>query len=107
MPSLSTISIRTGRRPSTLEGFSRCNDFLTLFGLTSGDFITSAPDLQTTLSNATDDTLKTSFCTTAQLRNTSGHDLRRDDIFQNPDDYAHLINKQFNAIFFVIKKALI
>lgn len=97
----------SGRRPSTLEGFSRCNDFLTLFGLVSGDFVTSAPDLQTTLSNANDDSLKTSFSTTAQLRNTAGHDLRRDDIFQNPDDYARLINKQLNAIFFVIKRAFV
>jgi len=102
-----TTSRGSGRRPSTLEGLSRCNDFLTLFGLVSGDFVTSAPDLQTTLSNANDDTLKTSFSTTAQLRNTAGHDLRRDDIFQNPDDYARLINKQLNAIFFIIKKALI
>lgn len=104
-----TISTRggSGRRPTTLGEFSRCNDFLTLFGLASGDFVTSAPDLQTTLTNANDDTLKTSFSTTAQLRNTAGHDLRRDDIFQNPDDYTRLINKQMNAIFFIIKKALI
>lgn len=103
------VSARGGtvRRPSTLGEFSRCNDFLMLFGLSSGDFVTNAPDLQTTLSNANDDTLKTSFCTTAQLRNTAGHDLRRDDIFQNNNDYTLLINKQMNAIFFVIKKALI
>lgn len=97
----------SGKRPLTLEGFSRCSDFLSLFGLVTGDFVTSAPDLQTTLSNANDDTIKTSFSTTAQLRNTAGHDLRRDDIFQNPDDYVRLISKQLNAIFFVIKKALI
>ena len=104
---VSTTGRGSGRKPSTLGEFSRCNDFLTLFGLASGDFVTSAPDLQTTLSNANDDTLKTSFSTTAQLRNTAGHDLKRDDIFQNPDDYVRLINKQLNAIFFVIKKALV
>ena len=97
----------SGNPPTTLGAFNQINDFLTMFNLPPGDFVTSAPDLRSILSNATDDTLKTAFSVTAQLRNTAGHDLRRDDIFQNPDDYALLINKQLNAILFVIKKTLV
>ena len=97
----------SSRRPSTLGKFDQISDFLTLFNLSRGDFITSAPDLTSILSSAKDDTLKTSFSVTAQLRNTAGHDLRRDDIFQDPEDYKRLIEKQLNAIFFVVKKALL
>ena len=97
----------TNNPPKTLEAFKRCNDFLSVFSLTAFDFTTSAVDLNSILSNAVDDNLKTSFSVCAQLRNTAGHDLRRDDIFKNPDDYTRLINKQMNAIFFVIKKVLL
>lgn len=97
----------SGNKPATLGAFNQINDFLTLFSLSRTDFVTSAPDLHSILSNATDDTLKTSFSITAQLRNTAGHDLRRDDIFQNPDDFKLLADKQMNAILFVVKEALI
>jgi len=96
-----------GQPASTLGEFGYCNDFLTLFGLSNGDLITGAPDLGTILTNATDDTLKTAFNVTSQLRNTAGHDLRRDDIFQNQGDYKKLVNTEINAIFFVIKKAIV
>lgn len=106
-----TWTISTGRGqgnpPTTLEGFARCNDFLTLFNFTQSDFQTSAADLSTILLNANNESVKTSFSVTAQLRNTAGHDLRRDDIFQNPDDFKLLINKQVNAILFVVKKIFI
>ena len=36
-----------------------------------------------------------------------GHDLRRDDIFQKPEDYKMLTEKQMNAILFVVKGTLI
>lgn len=96
-----------GQPASTLGAFGYCNDFLTIFGLSTGDFVTSAPDLTSILSNSSGDTLKTSFNVTAQLRNTVGHDLRRDDIFQNQEDYKRLVEKQVNAICFVLKKAII
>lgn len=97
----------SGRKPSTLGKFDQITDFRTFFGLSAGDFVTSAADLSAILLNATDNTLKTSFSVTAQLRNTAGHDLRRDDIFHNPDDYKLLIEKELNAIYFVIKKAFL
>lgn len=89
--------------PRTLEAFGRCNNFLTTFNINASDFKTSAIDLNSILSTATDNTLKTSFSVCAQLRNTAGHDLRRDDIFQKPEDYKMLTEKQMNAILFVIK----
>lgn len=93
--------------PFTIEGFKRCQSFLTFFGLSSNDLTTSGTDLSSILAGAIDDSMKVSFSTTAQLRNLSGHDLRRDDIFQNPDDYKKLVDKELNAIYFVIKKGFI
>lgn len=100
-----TVSSGSGsnRPPRTLEAFGRCNDFLSTFSISASDFRTSAPDLNSILSNATDNSLKTSFSVCAQLRNTAGHDLRRDDIFQKPEDYKMLTEKQMNAILFVVK----
>lgn len=94
-----------GHAPQTIEAFNRCSDFLSLFALTSGDLQTRASDLASILLIATDETLKTSFNVSSQLRNTAGHDVRRDDIFQNPEDYKKLYEKQLNAIFYIIKKA--
>lgn len=93
--------------PATFGDFGRCGGFLSLFGLSTGDLTTSATDLSVVLSRAVDDSIKTSFSITAQLRNLSGHDLKRDDIFQNPDDYKKLVEKELNAICFTIKKGFI
>lgn len=93
--------------PRTLEAFGRCNDFLTTFNIYASDFKTSVSDLNSILSIATDNSLKTSFSICAQLRNTAGHDLRRDDIFQRPHDYRMLTEKQINAILFVIKRVFL
>jgi len=94
-----------GYTPISLDAFNRCPDFLTFFSLSSRDFQTSATNLSSVLSIATDNSLKTSFNISAQLRNTAGHDLRRDDIFQNPDDYKNLFEKELNAMFYLIKRA--
>jgi hypothetical protein len=97
----------TGNPPTTLGNFGHCSDFLTLFSISPNDFSTSAPDLSSIVASATDDQIGTSFSVTSKLRNTAGHDLRRDDIFQNPDDFKLLTEKQVNAICFVIKKAFL
>lgn len=93
--------------PVAIEGFKRCQDFLTFFSLSASDLTTSGTDLSSILAGAIDDSMKVSFSVTAQLRNLSGHDLRRDDIFQNPDDYKKLVEKELNAIYFIIKKGFI
>jgi hypothetical protein len=96
-----------GSPPSTVGSFGFCDDFLTLFSLTVSDFDASADNLPSILQIATDDTVKTSFNVCAQLRNTAGHDLRHEDIFQNADTYKRLVDEQLNAMLFVVKKAFI
>jgi len=97
---------RRGRNvpPTTIGAFKRCSDFLTLFGLSENDVTTSATDLSIILAGSMNDDIKTSFSIVAQLRNLSGHDLRRDDVFQNPNDYKKLVEKEINAIYVVISK---
>lgn len=48
--------------------------------------------------------LQTAFNATAQLRNTTGHNLIWDDIFDQPNNYKKLYDQIMNAIFFVIVK---
>ena len=96
-----------GISPGTLGNFKYCNEFLTLFNIQQSDFNTSAPDLTAIVASATDDSIATSFSVTAKLRNTAGHDLRKDDIFRNPDDFQLLTQKQINAICYVIRNAFL
>jgi len=44
----------------------------------------------------------TAFVTTAKLRNTTGHNLDRDNIFDQPARYVDLFQQVVNAIFYVI-----
>lgn len=97
---------RSGRSPTTLGDFRRCDDFLTLFGIEEGDFTTRTSDLRLIIQSATDNSIGTSFSVTGKIRNTAGHDLRRDDVFQNPDDYKSLVDKELNAIFYLIKRII-
>lgn len=48
--------------------------------------------------------LQTAFNTTAQLRNTTGHNLVWDDIFDQPNNYKKLYDQIMNAIFFILTK---
>ena len=48
--------------------------------------------------------LQTAFDTTAQLRNTTGHNLVWDDIFDKSNNYKKLYDQIINAVFFVITK---
>jgi hypothetical protein len=50
--------------------------------------------------NATD--IVTAFTTTGKLRNTTGHNLDRDNIFDQPANYVTLFQQVVNAIFYVI-----
>jgi len=65
---------------------------------------TSAVSLKEILGTATDDCRVTSFTTTAKLRNTSGHDLVWDNIFDDPMNYCHLVNQEINALFYIIQR---
>ena len=46
--------------------------------------------------------IETAFSTAARLRNTTGHNLVWDDIFDTPNRYVDLFHQVLNAIFYVI-----
>jgi hypothetical protein len=47
-------------------------------------------------------TAETAFQTTAKLRNTTGHNLVRDDVFATPDIYKALFAQVINAVLFIV-----
>lgn len=48
--------------------------------------------------------LQTAFNTAAKLRNTTGHNLVWDDIFNNPENYKKLYYQVVNAILFIVSQ---
>lgn len=65
---------------------------------------TRATSLKGILDAISDDTMVTAFNTTAKLRNTTGHNLVWDDIFDNSANYEALVNQELNALFYVIQR---
>ena len=65
---------------------------------------TTATSLKGILDAIIDDTMETAFNTTAKLRNTTGHNLVWDDIFDNSANYEDLVNQELNALFYVIQR---
>lgn len=51
--------------------------------------------------------LPTAFNTTSQLRNTTGHNLVWNDVFNNPDNFKTLYEQQLNAIFYLLQRKFI
>lgn len=68
---------------------------------------TSADNLKEILEDINDDSLTTAFCTTAKLRNTTGHNLIWDNIFDDPSHYEKLSDQIVNAVLFFIEKQYI
>lgn len=58
--------------------------------------------LQTTINNIKKSDLQTAFNTTSQLRNTTGHNLVWNDVFDIPQKYQILFEQQINAILYII-----
>ena len=54
-----------------------------------------------------DFSIETAFATTGKLRNTTGHNLVWDDIFDTPKNYVDLFDQEVNAILHVISQKLI
>lgn len=67
----------------------------------------SAESLQQILDSVHDNALVTALTTTAQLRNTTGHNLILDNVFDNATNYETLFNQVVNALFYVIEKKFI
>jgi hypothetical protein len=54
-----------------------------------------------------DSSIETAFEITGKLRNTTGHNLVWDDIFDTPKNYVDLFEQEMNAILHVISPKLI
>jgi hypothetical protein len=54
-----------------------------------------------------DSSIETAFATTGKLRNTTGHNLVWDNIFDSPKNYVILFEQEMNAILHVISQKLI
>jgi hypothetical protein len=66
-----------------------------------------ASSLEVIVSGINDNSLKTAFLTTAKIRNTTGHNLVWDNVFNEIENYDLLVNQIINALFFVIETKFI
>lgn len=64
---------------------------------------TSANTLQEIVNNIKDD-LQSAFNTTSKIRNTAGHNLVWDDVFNSSTNFKGLYEQQVNAILYLIQK---
>lgn len=65
----------------------------------------SLQDIVTSVNNSND--LQTAFNTASKLRNTTGHNLVWDDVFNNIDNFKTLYQQVVNAMFFIIRTKFI
>lgn len=65
---------------------------------------TRATTLQAIINEIGSNDLQTAFNTISKLRNTTGHNLIRDDVFNNADNFKKLYEQQVNAILYLIQK---
>jgi hypothetical protein len=70
-------------------------------------FQTSAISLQEILNGIVDNSMLTAFSTTAKVRNTTGHNLVWDNIFDSMENYKTIMNQIVNALLFVIERKFI
>jgi len=70
-------------------------------------FQTSAISLKEVLDGIVDNSLLTAFSTTARVRNTTGHNLVWDNIFDSTANYESIMNQIVNALLFVIERKFI
>ena len=93
-----------GDRIKTLGKIYQTTAFQSDFG--SG-VQTSADTLQEILDAVNDNSLLTAFCTTSRIRNTTGHNLVWDNIFNSSQNYEILSNQIINAMFYVVEKKFV
>ena len=68
---------------------------------------TSSDSLQYIVDAIQDDTYVTAFSTASRLRNTTGHNLIWDNIFQSTSNYELLLNKSLDSLLYLIEKKFI
>lgn len=84
----------------TLGEFNSVPQFLADFPR----FNTSAQSLTQIIQGISDNSVQTAFNTTAKLRNTTGHNLVWDDVFNDPENFRKLYEQEMNAICYIIQK---
>lgn len=63
---------------------------------------TGSDTLQQIVNGIQGDSIQSAFTTTSKLRNTTGHNLVWDDVFNNPETYRNLFSQEMNAILYLI-----
>jgi hypothetical protein len=91
-----------GVRITTLGRFKYSTAFTNTFPTVQ--LSNSTDTLQEIVDSSTDKSLKTTMENTAKIRNTTGHKLVWDNIFNEPDNYKRLYEQEIFAIFYVISK---
>lgn len=89
----------------TLGDIYQTASFKTNFLQNVSTYSTSLLDIVTSVNNNND--LQTAFNTVSKLRNTTGHNLVWDDVFNNPDNFMILYQQIISATFFIIKTKFI
>lgn len=87
-------------RTNTLGRVLRDRQFMTDFSLTRVD--TSASTLTDIYTSISADDLSSAFITSAKLRNTTGHNLCWDDVFNSPGVYQRFFEQEVNAILYLV-----
>jgi len=90
--------IDNGKTPKNIGDITNSNQFISKFG----EINISAYTIQEIIDGVKDNSLKTSFSTTAKIRNTTGHNFVWDDNFNDPSNYELLADQIINAIFYLI-----
>jgi len=93
-----------GAPVKTLRDIFSTRTFQTDFGM---GFQTKATSFQEILNGIHDNSLLTAFCTTAKVRNTTGHNLIWDNIFDTLANYESVMHQIVNALLFVIERKFI
>jgi hypothetical protein len=95
-----------GKKYYTLGDILKMPAFINDFGNKCSVAI-SADTLGDIHAASKDPSIETAFATTGKLRNTTGHNLVWDDIFDTPKNYVDLFEQEMNAILHLISQKLI
>lgn len=88
-----------GKPPKTLSDIFKTTSFQNDFNVTVQ---TSSDTLQDIINGIQGNSMESAFTTTSKLRNTTGHNLVWDDIFNNPYHYEALFIQEMNAMLYII-----
>ena len=91
------------RRHDTLSRVFSEEEFQKEFGTGFKTKADSIRDIRESIKLDAND-LRTAFETTARLRNTTGHKLTWEDIFDDPNNYRILFEQEVNAVFYIVQR---